>query len=48
MVRRVNGVIGVLAGIAGVALIVLRLWVAGLVVMGVGGMAIGVAVNKIK
>jgi Zn-dependent protease len=48
IVRRINWIMAVLAGISGIILIVLDFWIAGLIVIGVGGLAIGVASGKIK
>jgi hypothetical protein len=48
IVRRVNWTLGVLASTIGAALLALRSWVAGLIGIGVGGIALGVASDRIK
>jgi hypothetical protein len=48
IVRRVDWVMGIVAGIVGVVLIALQIWIAGVILMGVGAVVIGIALGKIR
>ena len=48
ILRRVNWLLGVLLGAIGVGLIVAQVWIAGLVLVAVGGIAVGTAVGRIR
>lgn len=48
MVRRIDWVMGIGAVIIGVAAIAMKIWIAGLILVGIGIVVIGVTVRKIK
>lgn len=48
VLRRASWLIGILAGAIGVGLLVAQMWIAGLVLVGAGGLAVGMAVGKIR
>lgn len=48
IVRRVDWVMGIVAGIVGVVLIAMQIWIAGLILMGIGAVVIGIATGKIR
>ena len=48
ILRRVDWVMGIVAGIVGVVLIAMQIWIAGLILMGIGAVVIGVAAGKIR
>jgi hypothetical protein len=48
IVRRVDWVMGIVAGIVGVLLIAMQIWIAGVILMGIGTGVIGIAAGKIR
>jgi hypothetical protein len=48
ILRRVDWVMGIVAGIVGVVLIAMQIWIAGMILMGIGIVVIGVAAGKIR
>jgi hypothetical protein len=48
IVRRVDWVIGIIGGIIGVGLIALQMWLAGMIVLGIGMVVIGIAAGKLR
>ncbi len=48
IVRRVDWVMGIVAGIVGVVLIAMQIWIAGVILMGIGAVVIGIAAGKIR
>jgi hypothetical protein len=48
VLRRASWLIGILAGAIGVGLLAAQIWIAGLVLVGAGGLAVGMAVGKIR
>ena len=46
--RQVNWLIGGVVGIVGAALLFVQMWIAGLIFVGVGGIAIASAMGKIR
>ncbi len=48
ILRQVNWLIGGIAGIAGAVFLVFQIWIAGLIIVGVGGIAIAAAAGKIR
>lgn len=48
IVRRVDWVMGIVAGIVGVVLIAMQIWIAGAILIGIGAVVIGVAAGKIR
>jgi hypothetical protein len=48
IVRRVNWMMGIVAGIVGVVLIAVQIWIAGVILMGIGAVVIGIAAGKIR
>jgi hypothetical protein len=48
ILRRVNWVLGIICGAVGMGLIAGQLWVSGLVTLGIGIVAFGVAIGKIR
>jgi hypothetical protein len=48
VVQRVNTMMGILAGIIGIGLIAVQMWFVGLIMLGVGGVALGAAAGVIR
>ena len=48
IVRRVDWAMGIVAGIVGVVLIAMQIWIAGVILMGIGAVVIGIAAGKIR
>jgi Zn-dependent protease len=48
IVRRVDWVMGIVAGIVGVVLIALKIWIAGVILVGIGIVILCVAAGKIR
>jgi hypothetical protein len=48
ILRRVNWVIGITGGVVGIGLIIGKIWIAGLVCVGVGGISIAAAIGKVR
>ncbi len=48
IIRRVDWVIGIVGGIIGVGFIAMKMWIAGVVLIGIGAAIIGVAAGKIR
>jgi len=48
IVRRVDWVMGMVAGIVGVVLIALQIWIPGVILLGIGAVVIGIALGKIR
>lgn len=46
--RRASWLLGIVAGAIGVGLLAAQIWIAGLVLVGAGGLAVGTAVGKIR
>jgi hypothetical protein len=47
-VRRVDWVMGIVAGIIGVVLIAMQIWIAGVILMSIGAVVVGIALGKIR
>jgi hypothetical protein len=48
MVRRVDWVMGIVGGLIGVGLIAMQMWIAGVILAGIGVVVIGIAAGKIR
>ena len=48
IVRRVDWVMGTVAGIVGVVLIAMQIWIAGVILMVIGAVVIGIVTGKIR
>ena len=48
MIRRVDWVMGIVGGLIGVGFIAMQMWIAGVILVGCGGVAIAVAAGKIR
>ncbi len=48
IVRRVDWVMGIVAGIVGVVLIAMQMWIAGVILIGIGAVILGIAAGKIR
>jgi len=48
ILKQVNWFLGGIVGVIGAALIAAQLWIAGLIFIGVGGLAIAAAAGKIR
>ena len=48
IVRRVNWAMGIVAGIIGVGLIALQMWLAAMIALGIGMVVVGIAAGKIR
>lgn len=48
IVRRVNWVMGMVVGLIGVVLIVMQIWIAGVILVGIGAVIIALAASKIR
>jgi len=48
MVRRVDWMMGIVGGLIGVGFIAMQMWVAGVILAGIGVVVIGIAVGKIR
>jgi hypothetical protein len=47
IIRRVDWVMGIVGGIIGIGLIIMKMWIPGVVLMGIGAFVIGIAAGKI-
>ena len=48
IVRRVDWAMGIVGGIAGVVLIALQMWIAGVILVGIGGVILSIAARRIR
>jgi hypothetical protein len=48
IVRRVDWGLGIVAGIVGLVLITMRIWIAGAILMGIGAVVLGIAAGKLQ
>jgi hypothetical protein len=48
IVRRVDWVMGIVGGLIGVGLIAMQMWIAGVILAGIGVVVIGIAAGKIR